>query len=347
MSRFLTVSPTHVPGKKEYAWNNFLSGGYVAIGWLDLDLTGFPIDDVVEQIRTLNYDNEASAIDAFTKFLTLEKGDYVAINNTNAGLFGVGEIISGYKYEKNKHDTGADLKDHFYSHYRCVEWKYTSYVKRKNLIGPGERGWKPFGTVGTLYDEIPPYIKRLLGEMPEKEIKEDSESEPLLIPDYLKPVIELVNHLKLDTIHQERGHESLVEDFFYALGYEKHKDIKFRLGRMDLSLQFGDKTLVVIEVKKRWDLNQYNISDALQQVYYYALDHGIRYVIVTNGDYYAVYDRLKGLSYSSNQIGEFNITNLTEEDIDLIKRLSKENLTKPNIEELFIYLSENFTQNIE
>lgn len=339
--QFLTISPTHVSGKKEYAWNNFLTGKYVAIGWLkEYDLTGFTIDEVIDFIRSENYDSEASAIDAFTKFLTLQEGDYVAVNNANSGLFGVGIISSVYKYKKNKHDTGADAPDHNYSHYRCVEWKYTSYVKRKDLIGPGEKGWKPFGTVGALFDEVPPFIWRLFGKPLEPE--EAVEAESFLIPDNLLPVIKSVNHLRLDIGHQERGHESLVEDFFTALGYEKHKDIKFRQGRMDLSLHVGGKVLLIVEVKKDWNLNQYNISGVLQQAYYYALDHGIRYVIVTNGDYYAVYDRLKGLSYSANQIGEFNMTNLKEEDIELIQRLSKENLVKPRLEELFTYLSENF-----
>jgi len=39
-----------------------------------------------------NHDNEASAIDAFTKFLALDIGDYVAVNNTNDGLFGKGVV---------------------------------------------------------------------------------------------------------------------------------------------------------------------------------------------------------------------------------------------------------------
>ncbi len=39
MPKFLTVSPTHVAGKKEYAWNNFKKGGYVSIGWLPTEPT--------------------------------------------------------------------------------------------------------------------------------------------------------------------------------------------------------------------------------------------------------------------------------------------------------------------
>jgi len=91
---------------------HFRSGGYVAIGWLgDHDLTGKTLDEVISLIRKRRYENEASAIDAFTKFLTLEDGDYVSVNNTNAGLFGIDVIASGYKYEKYKHNTGADEKE--------------------------------------------------------------------------------------------------------------------------------------------------------------------------------------------------------------------------------------------
>ena len=35
MPKFVTVSPTHVPAKKEYAWNNLKTGGYAATDWLE------------------------------------------------------------------------------------------------------------------------------------------------------------------------------------------------------------------------------------------------------------------------------------------------------------------------
>lgn len=335
----MTISPTHVSGRKEYAWNNFRSGGYVAIGWLsDYDLTGKSLDEVISLIREEIYDNEASAIDAFTKFLTLEVGDYVAVNNTNAGVFGIGVISSGYRYQKDKHNTGADDQEVFYSHFRDVEWKYTNYVRRKDIISPGETGWKPFGTVGSLDDEVPPYIRRLLGER----LPEPGPKPTPVVPDYLKEVIGSVRELRSDSKHKERGHESLVEDFFCALGYEKHRDIKFQHGRVDISLWDGSNILVIVEVKKDWNLSHYSSPEAVKQAYNYALDQGVRYVILTNGDYYAVFDRIKGLSYSSNLIGEFSLTVLEEEDVALIQRMSRDNIVNPNIEELLRYLSESF-----
>jgi len=65
-------------------------------------------------------------------------------------------------------------------------------------------------------------------------------------------------------------------------------------------------------------------------------------VILTNGDYYAIFDRLKGLSISSNLIGEFRLTALEEEHVAIIQRFSRENLLRPNLQEMFRHLSENF-----
>ena len=340
MPRFMTISPTHIPGKKEYAWNNFLSGKYIAIGWMHDDLTGKSIDEVASIIRAKKYENESSAISSFTKFLSLNVGDYVAVNNAYFGLFGIGVVTSAYQFQEFKHDTGASDREEFYSHLRKVEWKYTNYVRRKDVLGSGETGWPPYGTTGTLQDEIPPYIRRLLGESPPaKSVKIN-----YVVPDYLKPVVQAVEGLKIDSAHQERAHESLVEDFFCAIGYEKHRDIKYRQGRVDISIWAGNNPLVVVEVKKDWNLSLYNNPGAVQQAYNYALDQGTRYVLVTNGDYYVVFDRFKGLSYSSNVIGEFRLTALEEDHLSIIEQLKRENLIKPNLEELFKNLSESFKQ---
>src|SRR3990170_4650506 len=122
MPKFTTISPTSISGKKEYAWNKFLTGKYISIGWLpECDLTGKAIDEIVTEIRKQKYSNDRWAIDAFRKFLALNEGDYVAVNNTADGLFGIGVIKSSYKYQRYKHDTGSDDKEDFYSHYRVVE----------------------------------------------------------------------------------------------------------------------------------------------------------------------------------------------------------------------------------
>ena len=188
MPQFTTISPTHVPGKKEYAWQQFLKGGYVAIGWLhDDDVTGKKMHEIEDLIRPHNYENEVSAIESFRKFLSLSPGDYVAVNNVNKGLFGVGEIMSGYKYQLDKHDTGSEDGDS-YCHYREVKWISTAYMPRTSLISEGETAWVPYGTMGKLYADVPPYITRILnprGPLPATKIE-------YIRPHFLETVIDAV-----------------------------------------------------------------------------------------------------------------------------------------------------------
>lgn len=331
MPRFITISPTHIPGKKKYAWNNFLKGGYISAGWLQdeiIDLTKKTLDEAILIIRGEKYSNESKTIDFFRKFFSLEIGDYVAANNTNDGLFGIGIVTSGVKFQKYKHDTGHDDQKEFYSHYRDVKWIYTTYVKRKDIIIPGEKGWMPYGTLGKLENEVPPYIKRLLG----KAIQKKTVKIKYIVPDNLKELIQNIKKLKIDPKHQERAHESLVEDFYCALGYEKHRNIKYRVGRIDISIWHEEKPILTAEVKKDWSLNSYNYQDAVKQGYIYALEKGAQYVVVTNGDYYALFDRSKGLSYKSNKVGEFKLTALEEKHLKIINKLRLDNLLNSNLE---------------
>ncbi len=338
MTKFLTISPTHIPGKKPYAWDNFLKGNYVSIGWMDVDLTGWSIDKIILELKKRDYANESSAIDSFKKFMSLDIGDIVAVNNVNAGLFGIGRIKSDYKFSVHIHDTGAENKDEFYSHYKEVEWIVTEYKRRKEILKYGEKPWVPYGTTGYLELELPDYIKRLIN-IPVKE--EDKENESFT-PEYLNDLVQNINVLKKDVNHQERAHESLVEDFLVQIGYKKHSDIKYRQSRIDLTIWDNNKPLLLLEVKRDWDLSWERNADALKQAYGYSYDKGIRYIILTNGDYYAIFDRLKGLSYEKNLIIEFQLTALIKDDIEFIDKLKKEYLTKPNISEIFKNLSEMF-----
>lgn len=48
MPKFTTISPTHIEGKKRYAWERCQEGGYVAIGWLQrTDLSGKTVDQII------------------------------------------------------------------------------------------------------------------------------------------------------------------------------------------------------------------------------------------------------------------------------------------------------------
>jgi hypothetical protein len=338
MPQFATISPTHIAGQKPGAWERFREGHYVAMGWLeDVDLTNKSMDEIRELIRGQKYDNETAPIQSFERFFSLKVGDYVAVNNANDGLFGVGKITSGYKFELGKHDSG-DGED-LYPHYRDVEWIKTSYMPRTSLVSEGETPWQPYGTVGKVYPELPPYIARLVGVSPPRAPKQ------ILIerPAFLKPVIDAVETLRMEREHKERAHESLVEDFFVALGYRKHTDIKYRQGRVDIKIETDGLALLIAEVKALWDLSRINGIDAIKQAYNYAHDQGVRYVIVTNGDTYILFDRLKGLSWESNLIGEFQLTALQQEGLALIERLRPEQLRFPDPGEALRYLAECFS----
>lgn len=161
MPRFLTISPSQEEKKKPYAWENFLKGNYIALGWYHTNFSGWQLEEIYEDIKKQNFPDESSALYAHEKFYELEVGDVVAANNVNDGLFGIGLIKSDYKFKKYIHDTGSSDKKDFYSHYRDVEWVIDTYQKRKDVLREGETCWRPRGTVGMLH-KVPDYIKRLL-----------------------------------------------------------------------------------------------------------------------------------------------------------------------------------------
>jgi hypothetical protein len=210
----------------------------------------------------------------------------------------------------------------------------------RSLLAEGETSWQPYGTVGKVVKELPPYIRRVLEISLPSEVKEIVFIRP---PD-LKNVIETVELLRKESEHKERAHESLVEEFFVALGYSKHKDIKYRQGRVDIRIEQYGRTLLMVEVKASWELNLANNDGihARQQAYDYAHEEGVRYVIVTNGDTYFLFDRLKGLSWESNLLGQFRLTALVQEDMEIVDRLRPARLSVSDVGETLRYIGESF-----
>ena len=102
------------------------------------------------------------------------------------------------------------------------------------------------------------------------------------------------------------------------------------------------KQLLVIEVKRDWNLNVTRNQDVVRQAYGYALENGVRFVIVSNGDYYAIFDRLRGLSFEDNLLGEFTLTALEESDLELIKLIEPNTLISPNFRDTILAIAENF-----
>ncbi len=149
---------------------------------------------------------------------------------------------------------------------------------------------------------------------------------PPIIPDHLKELIYRISLLKEDPDHKERAHESLVESFYEQLGYVRFTDIKYRQGRIDISILIDSIILIVNEVKKEWNLT-YKRNDVRKQAFNYAYEVGAKHVVITNGDYYAFFNRRKGYSIESNLEKEFWLTKLRTEDIQFIETLKKENFT--------------------
>ncbi len=173
MPAFSTISPTCKAGGKEEAWLRFRDGGYVAIGWCyRTNLTGMTIDEIIDLIpkdHVANKRDYQDAVRSFRVFWELMPGDYLAVRNTNDGLFGVGVIQEGgdegYHYERCKHFTGEEKQDydplvkgHWYPHFYNVKWVWTDYIKRERLDIENGDNWIPFGTLSQRHEKLPSYI---------------------------------------------------------------------------------------------------------------------------------------------------------------------------------------------
>ena len=145
-------------------------------------------------------------------------------------------------------------------------------------------------------------------------------------PDVFQKLIHEIAVLKSDPEHKERAHESLVEYFYELLNFDRHTDIKYRQGRVDIIISHESKPMIVNEVKKDWDLS-WRSRNVAKQGYGYAIENGARFVVITNGDYYAFFDRSKGLDLESNLLAEICVTKLNKLDLSILERFKKENLS--------------------
>jgi len=162
MSHYATIAPSG--SNQKVAFKRFLDGGYAAIGWLpEFDLTGKSLAEVhalieqnIQEETVLNDKNEQVVISAlknqnkakrnFTNFLSLKPGMIVVVPNVQYGLHGLGRITSGYKYQKDKHDSTGNGNDN-YSHFYDVEWIPVSSTEltKDLLLLEGEKNWPPRG----------------------------------------------------------------------------------------------------------------------------------------------------------------------------------------------------------
>jgi hypothetical protein len=146
-----------------------------------------------------------------------------------------------------------------------------------------------------------------------------------VIPENFQVLIEHIKRLKEDHEHKERAHESLVQDYYELMGYSKFEEIKFQIGRIDVCIKVNNKPAIVTEVKRDWKLSKSH-AEVVEQAYNYANEVGATLIVITNGNYYAIYNRQNGFSYDENFIGEFTLTEITEDKLNLMRLLSKDNL---------------------
>ena len=165
MLKFATISPTDVHGKKLYAWEHFKKGNYIAFGAIyakDLSRkTDKEIIQIVESIPRYKTGEAKRRIREYLGFMSLNIGDYVAVNNTNDGLFGIGTVTSGYYFKKHAHDTGSTDPKYFYCHFYNVKWLVTQYMKRKDILRQDKKGWAPYGIIRVVL-KVPDYIMRIV-----------------------------------------------------------------------------------------------------------------------------------------------------------------------------------------
>jgi hypothetical protein len=142
------------------------------------------------------------------------------------------------------------------------------------------------------------------------------------LPAHLKELCLEIEVLRRSSNHKERGHESLVEGFYRAMGWRPHEDIQFQTGRIDVLVSREGRPYFVNEVKRDWGLGRFHDS-ARKQAYDYAMQVGARFVVVTNGDYYARYDRKKGDTYDENFEFDFKLTELRQCDLEKLDRFRR------------------------
>jgi hypothetical protein len=128
---------------------------------------------------------------------------------------------------------------------------------------------------------------------------------------------------------RDRGEEEkrhLVAQFFYAiLGYKrarvrsehKHNDVRVNDRRDQPWLVVEVKPLLVAERERR---------AARRQAFDYAHRHGMRFVVISDADFYEIYDRsaMQRLRYDEMCQGALKLSALRDRDSDLLQILAAE-----------------------
>lgn len=327
----------------EDVWKYDLSHGTIAIGSYTNLSTAKSTEDMARLIlanenwgwQYKNREKEARrwAGQYWTFYHQIKEGDIVIAKQGKQRVVGIGRIVmvngcvAFYSEKRGLERSGNVSNKH--PNFLNVEWT-------RDEMDFGEDVFKQdrFGDLNKMVnmkEYIPKINERIAnlfgGEMAMKSAKNHKDNKSRQnVGSSFSTLIEQITVLRRDPDHKERAHESLVEYFYEILGFNRFSQIKHRQGRIDIAVVQGDAVLVINEVKKSWILTKNN-QDALKQAYDYANSAGAQYVVITNGDYYAIFDRGNGLSYNSNFLGEFAISSLKPEDEKLIDKF-KNNILK-------------------
>jgi hypothetical protein len=143
------------------------------------------------------------------------------------------------------------------------------------------------------------------------------------------PINVSTTYISLVRGFRDRGEEEkrqLVAQFFYeVLGYKrsrvrsehKHNDVRIHDRR--------DQPWLVVEVKPLLETERHKRA-ARRQAFDYAHRLGMQFVVISDGDFYEIFDRCAGhcLRYDEMRQGSFHVTALRSRDADLLRLLKAE-----------------------
>ena len=113
--------------------------------------------------------------------------------------------------------------------------------------------------MGAIFPDVPPYIIRFLRpEIARVPAVHEPAVQAIQLPDYLHKIVQNINDLRGDANHLEAAHVPIVVSLFAALGYRETVDIVIGQEHIDVSIRKNQKTILISEVKRNWDLNQDN-----------------------------------------------------------------------------------------
>lgn len=295
-------------GAKKFLHHNVVGVGWPTMG--DLCRLKASPEDFRAAVDNL-YSKEADWLDAdrekwisrsaslLYKFVhEMKVDDFIFLPTTQVdNCINIGKISGPYKS-----DTSFDEE---YKHLRPVQWlrrisRDSLTVESRNAVNIQSS----FCQLHSLTNEL----KTLLGENSTQSanISPNIQSKNFDLP----PIAEIqayLDHLKASDGMPERQIEDLVKQFLLKLGHSP-LTIQFQKGRIDISVHNeSDKIVCVYEVKRSLASTPKK-EEARRQANDYSCRVGARLFVITDADFFEIYDRKKGVDYDSMFCGGFQLT---------------------------------------